>query len=308
MTEAPCLTPAGTVVRRIAVIGGGTMGRGIVHVALASGFEVALADASAEALSAAGAAVARSLDKAVARGKLDAAARAACDDRLTLAPSAAAAAEGSDLAIEAVPEVVAVKAAVYAALAEQLPPHAVIASNTSSLPMTALAAASDRPSRFVGAHFFNPPYVLRLLELIRAEQTSEETIATLRAVGAAMGREVIEVRDFPGFATSRLGVALGNEAMRMLEQGVASAADIDRAMVLGYRHPMGPLELTDLVGLDVRLAISEHLHRELGSDTFQPPLILRRLVRAGRLGRKSGRGFYRWDGGRRRHESAETDA
>jgi 3-hydroxybutyryl-CoA dehydrogenase len=175
------------------------------------------------------------------------------------------------------------------------PPGAILASNTSSLSVTEIAKAASRPERVVGMHFFNPPYVLTLLEIVRAASTSDQTVERVRAIGARMGRDMIVVADSPGFATSRLGVVLGLEAMRMLEQGVASAEDIDRAMKLGYRHPMGPLELSDLVGLDVRLHIAEHLHAELGGEQYRPPEILRRLVREGKLGKKTGEGFRRWE-------------
>src|SRR6185436_4259490 len=167
--------------------------------------------------------------------------------------------------------------------------------NTSSLPIGAIASATRKPDRVVGMHFFNPVPLMPLLEIVRAETTSEATIEAVLAVASRLGKEAIVVRDSPGFATSRLGVLLGLEAIRMLEQGVASAEDIDKAMTLGYRHPMGPLRLTDLVGLDVRLAIAEHLHRELRSDAFEPPEMMKRMVAEGQLGKKSGRGFYRWD-------------
>jgi 3-hydroxybutyryl-CoA dehydrogenase len=171
----------------------------------------------------------------------------------------------------------------------------IFASNTSSLSITEIARTAAHPERVVGMHFFNPVHIMRLVEIVVGHETSEETIQTARAVGRQMRKEPITVRDVPGFASSRLGVALGLEAMRMLEQGVASAKDIDTAMELGYNHPMGPLRLTDLVGLDVRLSIAEYLHRALGAETFRPPDILRRMVAEGRLGKKSGAGFYNWN-------------
>ncbi|HEY1403702.1 MAG TPA: 3-hydroxyacyl-CoA dehydrogenase family protein, partial [Pyrinomonadaceae bacterium] len=172
----------------------------------------------------------------------------------------------------------------------------IFATNTSSLSITEIARAARRPERVVGMHFFNPVHIMRLVEIVVGSETSDETAEAVRAVGRRMKKEPITVRDVPGFASSRLGVALGLEAMRMLEQEVASAKDIDTAMELGYNHPMGPLRLTDLVGLDVRLNIAEYLHRTLGSETFRPPEILRSMVAAGRLGKKSGEGFYNWNG------------
>jgi 3-hydroxybutyryl-CoA dehydrogenase len=171
----------------------------------------------------------------------------------------------------------------------------VLASNTSSLPIAAIAAAVPRPERVIGMHFFNPVAAMRLVEIVRGPQTSDATVAAARAFAESLGKTPIVVQDSPGFATSRLGVALGLEAVRMLEAGVASAADIDRAMELGYNHPVGPLRLGDIVGLDVRLAIADHLHAALGSEVFRAPDLLRRMVAEGKLGRKSGEGFYRWD-------------
>jgi 3-hydroxybutyryl-CoA dehydrogenase len=200
---------------------------------------------------------------------------------------------GVALVIEAVPEDMSLKAKILSECLTHAPHDALLASNTSSLSITELGARVGAPDRTLGMHFFNPPPVMELLELVRGVATSDKTIERARSIAKAVGKTSILVNDAPGFATSRLGVILGAEAMRMLETGVATAADIDRAMKLGYRHPMGPLELTDLVGLDVRLAILEHLHREIG-EQFRPPAILRKLVRAGHLGKKSGRGFYVW--------------
>jgi 3-hydroxybutyryl-CoA dehydrogenase len=188
-----------------------------------------------------------------------------------------------------------VKQRIFRELDAAAPAGAVLASNTSSLSIAKIGAATKRPGQVIGMHFFNPVPVMPLLELVRAEATSDATLAAAVAVAKRLGKEAIVVRDSPGFATSRLGVLLGLEAIRMFEAGVASAEDIDKAMTLGYRHPMGPLRLTDLVGLDVRLAIAEHLHRELRSEAFCPPELMRRMVADGLLGKKSGRGFYRWD-------------
>ena len=186
-----------------------------------------------------------------------------------------------------------VKVELLGKVKEAAPAHALLGSNTSSLSITELGRKIGASDRTLGLHFFNPPPVMPLLEIVRGVSTSDTSVETALLLARRIGKEPIVVRDFPGFASSRLGVALGAEAMRMLEQGVASVADIDRAMELGYRHPKGPLKLTDLVGLDVRLAILEHLHRELG-EQFRPPAILRQMVRAGRLGKKAGLGFYRW--------------
>jgi len=278
----------------IAVLGAGTMGRGIAQIAAAAGFAVRLHDTSAELAERGIDGIAATLDEGIARGKVTAEQKAATLGRLVAVPDLAAAARGVDVAIEAAPESLELKREIFAQLDRIAPETALLASNTSSLPIAGIAAATSRPERVVGMHFFNPVHVMALLEVVRAEATSDASVARAVELGRALGKDPIVVRDSPGFASSRLGLALGLEAMRMLEQGVATAEDIDKAMTLGYRHPMGPLRLTDLVGLDVRLAIAEHLARELGTETFQPPEILRRLVAEGRLGKKSGRGFYDW--------------
>jgi len=231
----------------------------------------------------------------VAKGKLADEARAAALARLRSAASLDEGVRAADLVVEAVPESLDLKRAIFREADAAAPVHAVLATNTSSLPVGEIARATRRPERVVGMHFFNPVPVMTLLEVVRASETSDGALAAAVAVGRSMGKDPIVVKDAPGFATSRLGVLLGLEAMRMLEQGVASAEDIDKAMTLGYRHPMGPLRLTDLVGLDVRLAIAEHLSQALRSEAFRPPDILRRMVAAGKLGKKSGEGFYRWD-------------
>lgn len=276
----------------IAVLGAGTMGQGIAQLAAAAGHPTRLFDANAEALARGLERALAGLATAVSKGKLATADGAAAAQRLSSSSELAGAVAGAGLVIEAIPEQLALKIELLREVAGLAPADCVLASNTSSLSLTEIAAGSGRPGQVVGMHFFNPPPVMRLLELVRAEQTTPATLAFARAVGERMGKEVIEVRDSPGFASSRLGIALAMEAIRMLEEGVASAADIDRAMELGYNHPMGPLKLTDLVGLDVRLAIAEHLSRELGGVRFQPPQMLKRLVRAGKLGRKSGAGFF----------------
>ncbi len=281
-------------IEHVTVVGAGTMGHGIAQVAAQAGFQTTLYDIEITLADAALARVAENLESGIARGKLDASRKAATLDKLSASADLAAAVSRADLVIEAVPESMELKREVFAKVDTHAHDGCIHATNTSSLSITAIAEGMRHPERFVGMHFFNPVHIMKLLEIVVHERTSDETLSTVRSVGEAMGKRSIVVKDSPGFATSRLGVLLGLEAMRMLEQGVASAADIDTAMELGYRHPMGPLRLTDLVGLDVRLAIAEYLHEQLGSDAFEPPGILRELVAAGKLGKKSGRGFYDW--------------
>jgi 3-hydroxybutyryl-CoA dehydrogenase len=270
------------------------MGRGIAQLAAQAGYETVLQEPDPGARGRALPAIVESLASAVSKGKIEREIAEAAQGRLRVTEDLAQAISSADLVIEAAPESLPTKIQLLSAANRAAPAHTVLASNTSSLSLTELAAASGRPDRVVGMHFFNPPPVMKLLEIVIAAQTSTETVQRAREVGQRMGKQTIEVRDSPGFASSRLGIALALEAMRMLEEGVASAEDIDRAMELGYNHPMGPLRLTDLVGLDVRLAIAEYLERELGGERFHAPQILRRLVRAGKLGKKSGEGFYRY--------------
>ena len=283
-------------IRRVAIVGAGTMGHGIAYVTLAAGYDVALADADRDALLAAHGRIADSFDVAIERKKLSPGDRDAALARLTTHPALELAARDADLVIEAVPERMELKRSLFAAAHAAAPAHAILATNTSSLSIAAIAAAVPRAERILGMHFFNPVAAMRLVEIVRGPATSDATIAEARAFAESLGKTPIVVQDSPGFATSRLGVALGLEAVRMLEAGVASAADIDRAMELGYNHPVGPLRLGDIVGLDVRLAIADHLHATLGSETFRAPELLRRMVAEGKLGRKSGEGFYRWEG------------
>lgn len=275
---------------RVGVYGGGRMGAGIAHTFLISGSSVVVVEASDAAAAAARARLEDSVQKAAARGT----ARDAPDvvlSRLTVETDARAL-EGTGLVVEAVPEDVDLKATVLARV-EEAAPDAWLATNTSSLSIDGLAAGLRRPDRFVGLHFFNPVPVSTLVEIVAGKATSSELVALSRSWVAGIGKQAIVVRDQPGFASSRLGVALALEAMRMLEAEVASAEDIDKAMTLGYKHPMGPLRTTDVVGLDVRLAIAEHLSSELG-PRFEPPAILKRMVAEGRLGRKTGQGFFAW--------------
>ena len=281
-------------IERITIIGVGTMGHGIAQVAAAAGATVHMNDISAEAIDKGMSAVRANLDKGIEKGKVTEEQRDAVVGRLVAAPDLDAAAAASDLVIEAAPESLELKRKIFARIDAVAPAHAILASNTSSLPVTKIAAATGRPDKVIGMHFFNPVHIMKLLEIVRADTTSQETVDTIVAFGEKMGKDPIVVRDAPGVASSRLGLVIGLEAMRMLEQQVASPADIDKAMTRGYGHPMGPLKLTDLVGLDVRLAIAEYLHEELGVEAFRPPEILRRMVAEGKLGKKSGQGFYTW--------------
>jgi 3-hydroxybutyryl-CoA dehydrogenase len=281
------------MIRQIAVIGTGTMGRGIAYLSALAGYDTVIHDADVAALDAARAAIDATLQKGVAKGKVSAADAGAALERVQLAPDLEEAARLADLIIEAVPEDFDLKQNIFSQADLFCGEETILASNTSSIPIGKLAGAVERRDRFVGMHFFNPPHVMKLIEIVRGERTSDDTIATVRAVVEKMGKLPIVVHDSPGFATSRLGVAIGLEAIRMLEEGVASAEDIDRAMELGYNHPMGPLRLTDLVGLDVRLGIAEVLAAALG-PRFEPPQLLRDMVAAGKLGKKTGEGFYRW--------------
>lgn len=278
---------------RIGVIGAGTMGHGIAQVAAMSGYRVVLADADAGALQRGLDQVRANLDQGVAKGKVEAAVRDRALENLS-GGDAAAAADGASLIVEAVPERLDLKQRIFAELERHAPASCVFGTNTSSLSVGAIASKLADPGRVVGTHFFNPVHLMALLELVRSDATRDDALAAARAFGERLGKTVIVVRDAPGFATSRLGVCLGMEAIRMVEQGVASPEDIDTAMVLGYRHPVGPLKLTDMVGLDVRLAIGEYLAKELGNPAFEPPELMRRMVAEGRLGKKSGRGFYDW--------------
>ncbi len=283
-----------SAIERMTVVGAGTMGHGIAQVAAAAGIEVGLHDVGEAPIRRGLEAVRANLEQGIEKGKLTKEARDATLARLRPAPDLEAAAARSDLVVEAVPESLALKRELFARLDRVAPAQALLATNTSSLSIDAIAESTRRPERVLGMHFFNPVHLMALVEIVRGARTAPEVVERAVAVGRRMGKEPIVVRDSPGFASSRLGLALGLEAMRMLEQGVASAEDIDKAMTLGYRHPVGPLRLTDVVGLDVRLAIAEYLHAQLGAEAFRPPEILRRMVADGRLGRKSGRGFYEW--------------
>lgn len=278
--------------KQVGVIGGGTMGLGVGYVFAAAGCEVALVEPDATQAARAAETITRQAKRAEEKGKLDAAAAAAVPERVRMLGSAGELPTGLDLIVEAVPERLDLKRGVLAEAQRREP--AMLASNTSGLSIDALAEGLDRPDGFLGMHFFNPVWSMPLLEIVRGSATSDESVEAARTAGELIGKQTIVVRDVPGFATSRLGVAIGLEAIRMFEEGVASAEDIDRAMELGYRHPMGPLRLTDLVGLDVRLDIARHLAESHG-PRFEPPQLLVDKVAAGETGKKSGRGFYDWD-------------
>ncbi|HKO54798.1 MAG TPA: 3-hydroxyacyl-CoA dehydrogenase family protein [Thermoanaerobaculia bacterium] len=281
-------------IRSIAVIGTGTMGRGIAYLSALAGYETFVHDVETAALDGARGWLESTLRKGVEKGKVAEDAAQAAMARVQMAQDLEPAVRTADLIIEAVPENLELKRELFAQADLFCSEEAILASNTSSISITTLAGNVERRDRFVGMHFFNPPHLMKLIEIVRGERTSAETIDETRAVAEQMGKTAIIVRDVPGFATSRLGVAIGLEAIRMLEEGVASAPDIDRAMELGYNHPMGPLRLTDLVGLDVRLGIAEYLAATLG-PRFEPPRLLRELVAAGKLGQKTGQGFYNWE-------------
>ena len=281
--------------KKVGVIGSGTMGHGIAQVAAMAGFEVWMSDRSQDFVDRGLAHITQNLDKGVARGKVDASVRENALGQLHGTTDLAQLAERADLVIEAIPERLELKTELFKRLEALAPAECIFGTNTSSLSIGSIAAAVSDPGRVIGAHFFNPVHIMKLLELIVGEETRPEVVAATTAFGKAIGKEVIHVRDVPGFATSRLGVALGMEAIRMVEQGVASPEDIDTAMVLGYRHPVGPLKLTDMVGLDVRLHIGEYLATALNNPAFTPPTLMRQMVEEGRLGRKTGQGFYDWN-------------
>jgi 3-hydroxybutyryl-CoA dehydrogenase len=270
------------------------MGNGIAQVCAMAGYRVALHDPQPGAVSRALGTIRANLDKGVERGKVSADAREAALASLRDEANVDTAAAIADLVIEAVPERMEIKTALFDQLHRSAPPHAILATNTSSLSVSRIAAATGRPERVIGLHFFNPVHIMKLLEVVRGRETSVETLDAALEFARRIGKEPIVVTDTPGFASSRLGVILGLEAMRMVEQGVASPQDIDKAMELGYNHPMGPLKLTDLVGLDVRLGIADYLHGELGGDQYRAPDLLRSMVADGKLGKKSGQGFYDW--------------
>lgn len=275
----------------IAVIGAGTMGRGIAHVAAVGGYRTVLEDLIPAALRKAEGEIRANLDKAVELGKVSPADAASAVGRLNYAGSVEGAAREADLVIEAVPEEMESKIEIFTLLDKICRPGTILASNTSSFSITEIASVTYRAKKCVGMHFFNPVHKMKLLEIVRALETDEDTLATCAEVGRRMGKEAVVIKESPGFITSRINVMIGNEAFYMLQEGVASAPDIDKALKLGLNHPMGPFELVDLVGLDTRLHILEYLHRSLG-EKYRPSPLLVQYVKAGRLGRKVGRGVY----------------
>ena len=275
------------------------MGAGIAQVCAQTGWQTRLHDAFPEGLDRGMAAIEGFWDKGIERGKTSADQKAEWLGNLRAVNDLTEAVEGADLVIEAVPESMQLKQDIFAELERLAPSHAMLATNTSGLPISEIAQSTGCPERVIGMHFFNPVPLMSLLELVRHDTVSEETIAAAQSIGSAMGKTTIVVRDVPGFATSRLGVVLGNEAIRMLADGVASASDIDTAMRLGYRHPMGPLELSDLVGLDVRRDILNNLADAFDDEKYRPHPMLDQLVEAGDLGKKVGKGIYDWTSGKK---------
>jgi len=277
----------------IAVIGAGIMGRGIAHVAALGGYRTILEDLLPSALRKAESEIRGNLDKAVELGKVSAGAAQSAIGRLVYAGSLEDAARQADLVIEAVPEEMESKIEIFTLLDKICRPQTILASNTSSLSITEIAGVTYRARKCVGMHFFNPVHKMKLIEIVRAAETDDETIAAAVEVGKRMGKEVVVIKESPGFITSRINAMIGNEAFYMLEEGIASPSDIDKALKLGLNHPMGPFELVDLVGLDTRLHILEYLHRTLG-EKYRPAPLLVEYVKAGRLGKKSGRGVYEY--------------
>ena len=282
------------VFENVGVVGAGTMGHGIAQVCAMVGSQVTLYDINGEAVDRGLASIKGNLEKGVARGKLSDELAEATLSNLSGTTDMSLLAGNSDLVVEAAPERLDLKQSIFKEAEQYAPESAVFATNTSSLSVAKIASVLIDPSRVIGTHFFNPVHIMKLLEVVTHEGTSDEVLLRVQKYGVLLGKEVITVRDFPGFASSRLGICLGMEAIRMVEQGVASAEDIDRAMSVGYRHPMGPLKLTDLVGLDVRMHIGEYLAKELNNPSFEPPALMREMVAAGKLGKKSGQGFYSW--------------
>jgi 3-hydroxybutyryl-CoA dehydrogenase len=282
-------------IRSVAVIGAGIMGRGIAHVAALGGYRTILEDILPASLRRAESEIRGNLDKAIELGKVSKAEADAAFARLEYAGSVEEAAREADLVIEAVPEEMESKIEIFTLLDKICKPHTILASNTSSLSVTEIASVTYRARKILGMHFFNPVHKMKLLEVVRALETDEETVAACAEVGRRMGKEVVVIKEAPGFITSRINAMIGNEAFYMLQEGIASAADIDKALKLGLNHPMGPFELVDLVGLDTRLHILEYLHKSLG-EKFRPAPLLVQYVKAGRLGRKSGKGVFEYEG------------
>src|SRR5579884_812893 len=292
-------------VRTIAVIGAGIMGRGIAHASALGGYRTILEDVLPAALRKAASEIRTNLDKAVELGKVTAPDANAALKRLEYAGSVEEAAREADLVIEAVPEEMESKIEIFTLLDKICRPTTILASNTSSLSITEIASVTYRAKKCLGMHFFNPVHKMKLLEIVRALETDEDTLAAASEVGRRMGKEVVVIKEAPGFITSRINAMIGNEAFYMLQEGIASAEDIDKALKLGLNHPMGPFELVDLVGLDTRLHILEYLHKSLG-EKFRPAPLLVQHVKAGRLGRKSGRGVFDYPEVKQKSAEAKT--
>ncbi|HEV2714322.1 MAG TPA: 3-hydroxyacyl-CoA dehydrogenase NAD-binding domain-containing protein, partial [Terriglobales bacterium] len=280
-------------VKTVAVIGAGTMGRGIAYVAALGGYRTVLEDLLPNALRKAESEIRSNLDKAVELGKVSAGVADEAFSRIEYAGSVEEAAREADLVIEAVPEEMESKIEIFTLLDKICRPGTILASNTSALSITEIASVTYRAKKCLGMHFFNPVHKMKLLEIVRALETDDDTLATAAEVGKRMGKEVVAIRESPGFITSRINAMIGNEAFYMLQEGIASAGDIDKALKLGLNHPMGPFELVDLVGLDTRLHILDYLHKTLG-EKYRPAPLLVQYVKAGRLGRKSRRGVYEY--------------
>ncbi|MGY8701213.1 MAG: 3-hydroxyacyl-CoA dehydrogenase family protein [Candidatus Poseidoniales archaeon] len=284
-------------IETVAVIGAGTMGAGIAQICAQAGWKTNLFDAFSEGLEKGRITINEFWEKGIARGKTSPEQKAEWSANMSFHSELKLAVENADLVIEAVPEIIELKKNIFSDLDKYAPARAILATNTSSISIAEIASAVGDPSRVIGMHFFNPVPLMKLLELVQHEKTSQEAIDVAQAAGTSMNKTTILVKNIPGFATSRLGVILGNEAIRMLADGVASASDIDTAMVLGYRHPMGPLELTDLVGLDVRRDILLNLQKSFNDDSYAPHPLLQKLVSDGALGKKTGKGIYDWKSG-----------
>ncbi|MEW6125475.1 MAG: 3-hydroxyacyl-CoA dehydrogenase family protein [Acidobacteriota bacterium] len=282
-------------IEKIAVIGAGTMGHGIAQVAAQAGYTVTLEDVNEDFVGRGLSRIKDNLEKGLERGKVTGDEMQATLARIRTSTDLQDAVADADLIIEAVIEKLDAKQKLFGELDRICKPETILGTNTSSLSVSAIASAATKAERVIGLHFFNPVHIMKLLEVVVGHETSRGTVAAALEFAKRIGKEAITVKDTPGFATSRLGVALGLEAIRMLEQGVASAEDIDKAMTLGYNHPMGPLRLTDLVGLDIRLHIADYLFAELGSEVFRAPDLLRQKVAEGKLGKKTGVGFYEWE-------------
>ena len=282
-------------VHTVAVVGAGTMGSGIAQICAQKGWQTRLCDAFPESLEKGMENIERFWDKGIEKGKTTKQEKKEWSKNLEFCIDLTEAVDGADLVIEAVPEILELKKEIFIQLEEIAPKNAILATNTSSISISSIANVTSCPERIIGMHFFNPVPIMKLLEIVKHEKCSEKTISFAELVGKKLGKETILVKDIPGFATSRLGVVLGNEAIRMLSEGVASASDIDTAMKLGYKHPMGPLELSDLVGLDVRRDILNSLAESFDDDSYRPHPLLDKLVSEGSLGRKTKKGIYIWD-------------